>query len=420
MIVIDDAPASSARVFHALPIAPRLPGRLFFCRVIQLIRDMSVSALSAGFVTVLVGFASSAVIVFQAAHALGASEAVLGSWLLALGFGMGLTCIGLSLYYRIPVATAWSTAGAAMLITSVSGLSLAEATGAFMVSAGLIIVSGFSGWFERAIRRIPLALAAGMMSGVLLRFGLNAFTALQTELGLTLAIFAAYLLGRRWLPRYAVILALLAGFALAGTQGLLHLGGVQWTLARPVFVMPVLSLQAVIGVALPLFVVTMASQNVPGVGVLRAAGYQPPVSQLVGWTGIANLLLAPFGAYALNLSTITAAIVTGPEAHADPARRYVAGVAAGVFYLLLGLFGATMAAILLALPKELVWAIAGFALLGTIGNGLLTALSHERHREPALVTFLVTASGITLFGIGSAFWGLLAGVAALLVLHGGR
>lgn len=381
---------------------------------------MSFSAVSAGFVTVLVGFASSAVIVFQAAHALGASEAELASWLLALGVGMGLTCIALSWHYRMPVSTAWSTAGAAMLISSVSGLSMAQATGAFMVSALLIIFSGFSGLFERAIKRIPLALAAGMMSGVLLRFGLNAFTAMQSQFVLTLGVFGVYLLGRRLLPRYAVIIALLAGLALAAAQGLLHLGGVALTLARPVFTMPALSLQAIVGVALPLFVVTMASQNVPGIGVLRAAGYQPPVSQLVGWTGIANLLLAPFGAYALNLSTITAAIVTGPEAHADPARRYVAGIAAGVFYLLLGLFGATMAATLLALPKELVWAIAGFALLGTIGNGLLTALSHERHREPALVTFLVTASGITLFGIGSAFWGLLAGVLALLVLHAGR
>jgi len=381
---------------------------------------MSVSALSAGFVTVLVGFASSAVIVFQAAHALGASEAVLGSWLLALGFGMGLTCIGLSLYYRIPVATAWSTAGAAMLITSVSGLSLAEATGAFMVSAGLIIVSGFSGWFERAIRRIPLALAAGMMSGVLLRFGLNAFTALQTELGLTLAIFAAYLLGRRWLPRYAVILALLAGFTLAGTQGLLHLGGVQWTLARPVFVMPAFSLQAMIGVALPLYLVTMASQNVPGVTVLRASGYHPPISQIIGWTGIANLLLAPFGAFALNLAAITAAICTGREAHEDPSRRYVAAVAAGAFYLVVGLLGATVTSLFAAFPKELISVIAGLALFGTIANGLVTALAQEREREPALITFLVTASGMTLAGGALLALAISAGLLTLAVLNWGK
>ncbi|MDQ5889369.1 MAG: benzoate rane transport protein [Pseudomonadota bacterium] len=384
------------------------------------LRDLSLSALSAGFVTVLVGFASSAVIVFQAAHALGASQAQLASWLWALGLGMGGTCIVLSLRYRMPISTAWSTAGAAMLITSVSGLSMNEAIGAFLVSACLIIVSGFSGWFERAIQRIPLALAAGMMSGVLLRFGLNAFVAMQTEFALSFGMFVVYLLGRRWWPRYAVILALLAGLLTAAGRGMLHLQAITVQLGMPVFTMPAFSWAALIGVALPLFVVTMASQNVPGIGVLRAAGYRPPVSKLIGWLGVVNLLLAPFGAYALNLSTITAAIVTGPEAHPDPDKRYMAGVAAGVFYTLMGLFGATVAATLLALPKELVWAIAGFALLGTIGNGLLTALNHERHREAALVTFLVTASGITLLGVGSAFWGLLGGVLVLLLLHGGR
>ena len=384
------------------------------------LRDVSLSAVSAGFVTVLVGFASSAVIVFQAAHALGASQAQLASWLWALGLGMGGTCIVLSLRYRMPISTAWSTAGAAMLITSVSGLSMNEAIGAFLVSACLIIVSGFSGWFERAIQRIPLALAAGMMSGVLLRFGLNAFVAMQTEFVLSFGMFVVYLLGRRWWPRYAVILALLAGLLTAAGRGMLHLQAITVQLGMPVFTMPAFSWAALIGVALPLFVVTMASQNVPGIGVLRAAGYRPPVSKLIGWLGVVNLLLAPFGAYALNLSTITAAIVTGPEAHPDPDKRYMAGVAAGVFYTLMGLFGATVAATLLALPKELVWAIAGFALLGTIGNGLLTALNHERHREAALVTFLVTASGITLLGVGSAFWGLLGGVLVLLLLHGGR
>ena len=233
-------------------------------------------------------------------------------------------------------------------------------------------------------------------------------------------MFVVYLLGRRWWPRYAVILALLAGLLTAAGRGMLHLQAITVQLGMPVFTMPAFSWAALIGVALPLFVVTMASQNVPGIGVLRAAGYRPPVSKLIGWLGVVNLLLAPFGAYALNLSTITAAIVTGPEAHPDPDKRYMAGVAAGVFYTLMGLFGATVAATLLALPKELVWAIAGFALLGTIGNGLLTALNHERHREAALVTFLVTASGITLLGVGSAFWGLLGGVLVLLLLHGGR
>lgn len=384
------------------------------------LRDLSLSALSAGFVTVLVGFASSAVVVFQAADALGATPAQAASWLWALGVGMGVTGIGMSLRWRMPVTTAWSTAGAAMLITSVSGLSMSEAIGAFMVSAALFMLVGFSGWFERAMSRLPLALAAALMSGVLLRFGLNAFVAAQSQLLLVGCMFLAYLLGRRWWPRYTVIIVLLLGMLLAQLQGLLHLGQIAPQLTWPVWIWPSWSWQALVGVAVPLFVVTMATQNVTGVGVMRAAGYQPPVSRMLGWIGVANLLLAPFGAFALNMSTITAAICTGPDAHVDPARRYMASVFAGLFYLLMGLFGATLTAVLLALPKELVWAIAGFALLGTIGNGLVTALNHERHREAALVTFLVTASGITLFGVGSAFWGLLAGVLVLLLLHGGR
>ena len=384
------------------------------------LRDVSLSAVSAGFVTVLVGFASSAVVVFQAADALGATPAQAASWLWALGVGMGITGIGMSLRWRMPVTTAWSTAGAAMLITSVSGLSMSEAIGAFMVSAALFMLAGFSGWFERAMSRLPLALAAALMSGVLLRFGLNAFVAAQSQMLLVGSMFLAYLLGRRWWPRYTVIIVLLLGMLLAQAQGLLHLGQVTPQLTWPVWIWPSWSWQALVGVAVPLFVVTMATQNVTGVGVMRAAGYQPPVSRMLGWIGVANLLLAPFGAFALNMSTITAAICTGPDAHVDPARRYMASVFAGLFYLLMGLFGATLTAVLLALPKELVWAIAGFALLGTIGNGLVTALNHERHREAALVTFLVTASGITLFGVGSAFWGLLAGVLVLLLLHGGR
>jgi benzoate membrane transport protein len=382
--------------------------------------DFSVSALIAGFVTVLVGFTSSAVIVFQAAQAFGATPAQVASWMWALGLGMGLTCILLSLRFRVPVVTAWSTPGAAMLITAGAGVPMAEAIGAFMLSALLITLVGFTGWFERAIRRLPMSLASGMLAGVLLRFGLDVFVAMKTQMVLALAMFGAYLLARRLLPRYAVIIALAIGLVIAGAQGLLHLGDVHVALAQPVWTTPQFSVSAMIGIALPLFIVTMASQNMPGVVVIRASGYQVPISPLIGWTGSATLLLAPFGGYALNLAAITAAICMGREAHEDPARRYVAAVAAGGFYLLIGLFGATVTAVFAAFPHELVLVIAGLALLGTIGNGLAAALSQEGEREPALITFLVTASGLSLFGIGSAFWGLLAGALALLVMHAGR
>lgn len=378
-------------------------------------RDLSVSAVAAGFVTVLVGFASSAVIVFQAAGAVGASTAQVGSWILALGVGMGLTCALLSLRYRVPVVTAWSTPGAALLVTSAAGLSIQEATGAFLLSALLITLCGFSGWFERVMDRLPLAIAAGMLAGVLLRFGLALFTAMSTRLALSLGMLAAYLLARRLTPRYAVIAALLVGGSIALAQGLLHVDAVRLSLARPVWVTPRFTPGAIIGVAIPLFAVTMASQNVPGVAVIRASGYRVPISPLIGWTGLANLALAPIGGFALNLAAITAAICMGPEAHEDPKRRYVAAVAAGVFYFVIGLFGSTVVSVLTAFPPELVAGIAGLALLATIGGALASAVREENQREAALVTFLTTASGVTLAGIGSAFWGLVLGVVTLLI-----
>ncbi|WP_395794062.1 benzoate/H(+) symporter BenE family transporter [Aquimonas sp.] len=381
----------------------------------QLLRDFSISAIAAGLVTVLVGFTSSAAIVFQAAQSLGATPAQISSWMWALGLGMGLTCIGLSLRYRMPVVTAWSTPGAAMLISTGAGLPLSDAIGAFLLSALLMMVAGFSGVFERMISRIPIALASGMLAGVLLRFGLEAFQVMQSQLGLVLSMFAVYVVARRFSPRYAVILTLVTGVAYAAAAGLLQTAGLSVELATPVFIAPTFSFAAAVGIALPLFIVTMASQNVPGVAVIRASGYAVPISPTLGWIGVANAALAPFGAYALNLAAITAAICMGREAHEDADRRYVAAITTGVFYLLIGLFGATVAALFAAFPRELIVAIAGLALLGTIGNSLAAALREESQREAALVTFLVTASGVSLLGIGSAFWGVVAGVITLLV-----
>jgi benzoate membrane transport protein len=243
------------------------------------------------------------------------------------------------------------------------------------------------------------------------------FLVMKAQFLMASAMFVAYLIMRRQYPRYAVITAFVLGVAIAAAQGTMHMESVTLELAKPVWVMPAFSLGALIGVAVPLFVVTMASQNVPGVAVIRASGYAVPISPVVGWTGVANFLLAPFGAFAINLAAITAAICMGREAHEDPKRRYVASMAAGFFYVLIGLFGATVGALFAAFPHELVAAIAGLALIGTIGNGLSAAMAAEREREPALITFLVTASGVTLLGIGSAFWGLVAGTLTLGVLR---
>ena len=383
----------------------------------SLARDFSLPAVVAGFVAVLVGFTSSVVIVFQAAAALGATPAQARSWIWALGLGMGLTSIALSLRYRQPVLTAWSTPGAALLVTAGVGVDMPHAVGAFMLCAALIIAAGASGAFERAMNRIPQALAAALLAGVLARFAIDAFLQLGSDFALVFPMLLAYLAGRRAWPRYAVPGVLALGVALAAAQGRLALGAVDWQLAAPVFTPPAFSLAAAVGIALPLFVVTMASQNLPGVAAQRAAGYATPVSPVITSTGVATLLLAPFGGYALNLAAITAAICMGREAHEDPARRYVAALMAGVFYVVLGLLGGAVVGLIAAFPKALVLALAGFALLGTIGGGLAVALRDERHREPALVTFLVTASGLVLWGVGAAFWGVVAGSLALAVQH---
>jgi benzoate membrane transport protein len=383
--------------------------------IMKLVKDFSASAVSAGFVTVVVGFTSSVVVVLQAAAALGATPAEVSSWMWALGFGMGLTSILMSLGYNAPIATAWSTAGAALLVTGAGGISMSEAVGAFLISGLLITACGFSGWFEKAIGTIPLSIGASMLSGILLRFGMDAFGAMRSEFLMTGSMFVAYLIARRRLPRYAIILTLAVGVGIAYSQGSLHFGGVHFGLAKPVFVLPEFSLRATLGVAVPLFVVTMVSQNVPAVAVLRSSGFAVPISPLIGWTGIATVILAPFGGYAFNLATITAAICTGREAHENPGRRYVAAVCAGVFYIATGVFGASIVALFAAFPRELVFAIAGFALIGTIGSALATAVLLENERESAIVTLLVTASGISLYGIGSTFWGIVAGTLALLI-----
>ena len=369
----------------------------------------------AGCVAVLVGFTSSVVIVFQAAAALGATPAQTASWIWALGLGMGFTSLGLSLWYRKPVLTAWSTPGAAVLVTAGVGVPMDQAVGAFMTCALLITLAGATGWFERVMNRIPQALAAALLAGVLARFAFDAFAAMQRERVLVLVMFATYLLGRRFWPRYAVPAVLAVGVAVAALHQQLHFGGVPLELALPVFTLPAFSLAATFGVALPLFVVTMASQNLPGVAAQRAAGYDTPVSPVITTTGLASLVLAPFGGYALNLAAITAAICMGREAHEDPAQRWKASAAAGLIYIATGLLGGAVVALIAAFPKELVLAVAGLALLGTIGSGLATAMKEEGDREAALITFVVTASGLTLWSVGSAFWGVVAGALALAV-----
>lgn len=386
-------------------------------RAMQFFKDLSLSAFVAGFVAVLVGFTSSVAIVFQAAQSFGATPAQITSWIWALGLGMGLCSLVPSLLLRQPVMVAWSTPGAAVLATAgaAGSFSMGEAVGAFMVCSLLVILVGATRGLERVADRIPMEIASALLAGVLARFGIQAFAAAQTALPLVLLMVGAYLVARRMAARYAVVITLVVGIL-----WVLMTGQMAWSmepvrLAMPVFVAPQWSVSAIVSLAIPLFVVTMASQNLPGMAVIRASGYELPVSRLITMTGWASLVLAPFGAFALNFSAITAAICMGPEAHEDRSKRYTAAASCGAIYIVIGLFGALVTGLLTSFPKELVVAIAGIALLSTIGNGLASALRDERHREPALITFLVTLSGITLMDIGSAFWGVVAGSLALFV-----
>ncbi|MEP6824073.1 MAG: benzoate/H(+) symporter BenE family transporter [Ramlibacter sp.] len=380
-------------------------------------RDVSLSAFTAGFVAVLVGFTSSVAIVFQAAQAFGATPELISSWMWALGLGMGLCTAIPSLVLRKPVMVAWSTPGAAVLATAglAGGFSMAEAVGAFLVCGALVTLFGVTGWFEKLMNRIPVAIASALLAGVLARFGLQAFAAAQSALPLVLLMLVSYLLARRLAPRYAVVVTLVVAIVYVALHGQMAWTALHFDFAMPVFAAPRFSVAAITSLALPLFVVTMASQNLPGVAAIQAAGYRMPISRLITVTGVAMLLLAPFGAFALCLSAITAAICMGREAHEDPARRYTAAVCCGALYVLVGVFGAAVTGLLTAFPKELVVAIAGLALLGTIGNGLAAALQHESHREAALITFLVTLSGVAIAGVGSAFWGVVAGAFAFFV-----
>ena len=368
--------------------------------------------ITAGFVAVLVGFTSSVALVFQAAQAAGASPDQIGSWIGALSLGMGACTLGLSLWYRQPVMVAWSTPGAALLITSLAGVSLPQAIGAFVFCGLLIVLVGVSGVFSRFMDKIPSALASAMLAGVLARFALDAVLGAKTQGLLVVGMFAVYLFAKRFSSRYAVLAVLIFGVGYCVAMGLIKPGTLTWALTKPNWVTPVFDIGVLISVAVPLFIVTMASQNVPGVVTMRANGYNTPVSPIITVTGLATMILAPFGAYALNLAAITAAICMGPSAHENPNKRYLASAACGVIYLIVALLAGTVATFFAAFPKEFVLGIAGIALLATIGGGLAAATKDDSQREAALVTFLVTLSGISIGGVGAAFWGLVAGLIA--------
>lgn len=382
----------------------------------KLLDDFSLSTFVAGLVAVLVGFTSSAVLVFQAATSAGATPAEASSWLGILCVSMGFLSVALSLFYRIPVMFAWSTAGAALLITGAQGIPLPEIIGAFVFSAFLIFLCGVTGFFEKIMNRIPVPIASAMLAGILLHFALEVFASMKSQFFLSFSMFATYLIGRRLSPRFSIVLVLVVGTLIALAQGLLQFQPLDVSLMNPVFIMPIFSLSTLMSVGIPLFVVTMASQNLTGVAVMKAFGYNPEVSRLITWSGLTNLVAAPFGGFTLNLSALTAAICMGPESHPDGKKRYTAAISSGLIYIVIGVFSGMVVSLFAVFPKEFIMGIAGIALFGTIGNSLTSAVIHEKDREAAMITFFVTASGVSLLGIGAAFWGLVAGSIAGAVL----
>ncbi|WP_326471869.1 benzoate/H(+) symporter BenE family transporter [Enterobacter wuhouensis] len=366
-------------------------------------------AILAGFVAVLVGYASSAALIWQAAAAAGANPQQIAGWMTALGIGMGASTLALSWWYKAPVLTAWSTPGAALLATSLQGVSLAETIGIFIFANALILLCGVTGVFARLMRLIPHSLAAAMLAGVLLRFGLQAFSNLDGHLMLCGSMIAAWLMAKALAPRYAIVATLLVGIIVAWAGGDVVTKELTLSVVMPEFIAPTFSFTSLVSIGLPFFLVTMASQNAPGFATMKASGYPLAVSPLMIFTGGLALLLSPFGVYSICIAAITAAICQSPDAHPDAGKRWLAAIAAGTFYLLAGIFGGSISGLMAALPLSWVQTLAGLALLGTISGSLYQALNNDVERDAAIVTFLMTASGATIVGIGSAFWGLVLG-----------
>ncbi|WP_378951491.1 benzoate/H(+) symporter BenE family transporter [Pelosinus sp. sgz500959] len=389
------------------------------CRVIEGIKnDCSFSAIVAGGIAVLVSYAGPILIVFQAAKIAGLTDSMLSSWIWAISFSAGITGAILSYWFKIPIIAAWSTPGAVLLVASWSIYPYSDAIGAFVLSGLIATVLGISGIFSSVIKRIPQPIIAAMLAGILLKFGVEVFISLKELPILAVPMILCYLGLKRWYPRYAVAATLFVGIIVASHLNLLHFEDMSISLVTPIFVKPTVSMEAFIGLGIPLCIVTMTAQNATGIGLLKADGYDAPISPIVTATGILSVLFAPFGSHGINIAAITAAICTGKEAHTDSDKRYIAGISCGLLYMLVSIFGATIVSVFSVFPKELIATIAGLALFGSIISSLSSAMSEELQKESALITFLVTISGISILGVGAAFWGLIAGLVTNYILTG--
>lgn len=372
---------------------------------------MRISIPVSAFVAAIVGFGGTLAIVIAAAVAVGATQLQTASWVTALCLAMAFETAWLSWRTKMPVITAWSTPGVALIAAS-SGFSMNEAVGAFLVAGALLVATALFRPLTTLISRIPASVASGMLAGIVVAFATEAAKTVPLDPWLIVPLIAAFFVLRLINPAISVLAVLIGGGAAAFLTG--RLGGLPTPeISTLTWIWPEFSAGAIIGLAVPLYLVTMASQNLSGLAVLRASGYDPDPAPLIGVTGLFSVLTAPFGASTTNLAAISAAICTGPDVHPDPAERWKTGPFYALAYLIFALFGASLVAIFAVLPQSLIALVAGLALLGPLANALSIALQKENERMAATVTFAVTASGLVLFGIGSAFWGLVAGLAVL-------
>ncbi|WP_372378248.1 benzoate/H(+) symporter BenE family transporter [Vibrio natriegens] len=377
----------------------------------------NLSHLSAGFTAVLVGYTSSVVIIIQAATSAGATPSQIESWLLALGVTMGLTSIAYSWFYKTPILTAWSTPGAAMLVIASQQYDLSVVIGSFVVSGVLILLTGLISPLSRALERIPPQLGTAMLGAILLPFCLGSFQAVSSAPITFLIMFAGFLVAKNTIPRYAMLVLLILGVVCAVAVEDATLNIEELSIAQPMWVTPGLDLGAILNLSIPLYIITMLSQNLPGIAMMKSYQYDTPVKPILMGTGITNILSAPFGGFSVNLAAISAAICMTPEVDSDKTQRYRAVIWAGVFYLIAGVFATTVVAIFLSLPDEVTKILAGFALLGTLMMCLQSAFHDEGYRESALFTFLITLSGISFLGVSATLWGLLVGIMHLRLTH---
>lgn len=383
----------------------------------KLLQDFSIPAVIAGFITFLIGISVSSVLVIQAAQLLGATTEQITSWFWALGLGIGLSGLFLSWKFKYPVATSWSTAALALIIATANGYTLYEAIGAFFICGLLTAILGFLGIFEKILNHIPQSITSAMLAGVLIKFGIALFASMQNDWGFILSILTVYIITKRIWARYSIVLTTIVGIAICPFFLDFHIPTLQWGIAQPIWMKPEFTWSAMFGLALPLFVINMASQYLPGIAMIKSYGYQPHVNQLIGWTGTLHALLAPFGCFSANIAAISAAVSLDHQAHPDPSKRYIAGMSCGFFYILMGIFAATLTSLLMSFPHLFIVALAGIALFGTISHNIAIAFHAIKDREAALLTFLFCASGIQFFGIGSAFWGLLFGLVVSFILN---